>query len=68
MNKVFIGISALTFIVAMYFASIAYKVYVGGDLAWDLDKIYLNVGYCALFLSFTVYLLHLKDQRKEKNE
>lgn len=68
MKKLLIGLSVITFFIAMYFASLAYKVFTGGDLAWDLDKIYMNVGYCALFLSLTVYFLHLNDQKKHRNE
>ncbi|MDQ0162777.1 protein YpmT [Bacillus alveayuensis] len=66
MNKIFITASIITFLIAIYFAGIAYKIYLGGDLAYDLDEIYMNIGYCALFLSIGVYSLHLRDQKKQK--
>ncbi|WP_243385153.1 protein YpmT [Bacillus kexueae] len=68
MKKIWMAGSILSSLIAVYFLSLAYKVFAGGDLAWDLDKIYLNVSYAALCLSLTVYFLHLKDQNKEREE
>ncbi|WP_456687930.1 protein YpmT [Aeribacillus sp. SP014] len=41
----------------------AYKQYLAGNLDYNLDKVYINVGYCALFLSIAVYVLHLREHK-----
>jgi len=65
MKKALIFASLITFFIAIYFAGTAYKLYLGGDI-YDFDKIYLNIGYCSLFLSIAVYALHLKESKKVK--
>lgn len=65
MKKVLLFASVVTFLIAIYFAGTAYKFYLGGDI-YDLDKIYINVGYCALFLSIAIYSLHLKESENKK--
>lgn len=63
LKKIYSIASIVMFLLAVYFGGMAYKQYLGGNLDYNLDKVYINVGYCALFLSVAVYTLHLREQK-----
>ena len=60
-NKLVIFGAAAIFL-ALIFGGVAYQQFA----AENMEKVYLNIGYCTLFLSIAVYLWHVKDE-KQKN-
>ncbi len=63
LKKIYLIASIVMFLLAVYFGGMAYKQYLTGNLDYNLDKVYINVGYCALFLSIAVYVLHLREHK-----
>ncbi|WLR43310.1 protein YpmT [Bacillus carboniphilus] len=60
-KKLFLVASLITFFIAVYFGSIAYMEF----MKEDMDEVYLNVSYCALFLSFGFISLQIKENREK---
>ncbi|KKB75016.1 MULTISPECIES: protein YpmT [Bacillus] len=56
-NKYF---SLLASLFGLYFAALAALSFFDDDM----DKMYLNIGYCALFLSIMVFTLDVKKRKK----
>ncbi|MFO6498809.1 MULTISPECIES: protein YpmT [Bacillus] len=56
------------------FLSLLFSFYFGGLAAFSfvdehMDKMYLNIGYCALFLSIMIFTLEMKKHKKtERND
>ena len=61
-NKLVIfGVFAI--FLALIFGGIAYQQFA----AEKMDEVYKNIGYCTLFLSITVYIWHVKDEKKKNS-
>ena len=62
-NKLVIfGVAAI--FLALIFGGTAYQQFA----AEKMDEVYKNIGYCTLFLSIAVYIWHVKDKEKEKEQ
>ncbi|MBD1381588.1 protein YpmT [Metabacillus arenae] len=59
MKNIYIIFFAIAILISVYFAGVAYLSFIDENM----DKVYLNVGYCALFLSGAIYTLHLNEQK-----
>ncbi|USK32192.1 protein YpmT [Bacillus sp. F19] len=62
MKDVYMLFSVAGLFISMYFGGIAYFAYVEEKT----DEVFMNVSYCAIFLSAAVYSLHLKDEKKRR--
>lgn len=59
-NKLFI-FSIVAILISIVFGSIAYQQLV----AENMDEVYLNIAYSTLFLSVSIYLWHVKDEKQK---
>lgn len=63
MKNIF-GIAIIvTTLLAIYFGGVAYAQYTDEKM----DEVFLNIGYCALFLSCAVYAWHLREEKQNNN-
>ncbi|MDQ0228878.1 protein YpmT [Metabacillus malikii] len=61
-NKIVIfGFVAI--LISLYFGGIAYQEFISENM----DQVYINIGYCTLFLSIAVYMWHIKDEKQKNN-
>ncbi|MFC0274343.1 protein YpmT [Metabacillus herbersteinensis] len=61
MKNIFVTVSLLAILLALYFGGVAFQKFEEENM----DEVYLNIGYCALFLSSSVYSWHLKEERQK---
>ncbi|MFC0164281.1 MULTISPECIES: protein YpmT [Bacillus] len=54
--------SLITLLISLWFGGLAYV----SMLNENMDQVYLNIGFCALFLSAMVFTLDLKDRKKQR--
>ncbi|MTH52063.1 hypothetical protein GKZ89_01500 [Bacillus mangrovi] len=61
--------SVVFLLVGLYFAGIAGIQFMDDNIEQNMDIVFTNIAYSALFFGGTVYLLHLKDEKsKSANE
>lgn len=60
MKRIYQYFSLLSFTFSLYFGWLAYHHLA----AEDMDQMYLNVSYCALFLSVMVFTFGMRDRKK----
>ena len=63
MKNKFVLFGVVSILVSMFFGGIAYQQL----MAENMDEVYLNIGYCTLFLSIAVYLWHAKKENQKDN-
>lgn len=63
MKRVYQYFSLLSFTFSLYFGWLAYHHLA----AEDMDQMYLNISYCALFLSVMVFTFGMRDRKKPIN-
>ncbi|ALC81337.1 protein YpmT [Bacillus gobiensis] len=62
MKNVYLYFSLITLLISLWFGGLAYV----SMLNENMDQVYLNIGFCALFLSAMVFTLDLKDRKKQR--
>ncbi|MGG3643033.1 protein YpmT [Bacillus gobiensis] len=62
MKNVYLYFSLMTLLISLWFGGLAYV----SMLNENMDQVYLNIGFCALFLSAMVFTLDLKDRKKQR--
>lgn len=62
MKKVYLYFSLITLLISLWFGGLAYI----SLMEENMDQVYLNIGFCALFLSVMVFALDLKDRKKQR--
>ncbi|NPC92740.1 protein YpmT [Bacillus sp. WMMC1349] len=62
MQRIYRYFSLLAFIFSLYFGGLATLSFFDENL----DKMYLNIGYCALFISVMIYTLNVVENENEK--
>ncbi|KAA6451766.1 protein YpmT [Bacillus swezeyi] len=60
MERIYGYFSLLSLLFSLYFGSLAAFSFFDENM----DKLYLNVGYCALFLSIMIFILDVKKHKK----
>ncbi|ADM38165.1 protein YpmT [Bacillus spizizenii ATCC 6633 = JCM 2499] len=60
MKRIYQYFSLLSFTFSLYFGWLAYHHLA----AEDMDQMYLNISYCALFLSVMVFTFGMRDRKK----
>ncbi|KKI88683.1 hypothetical protein WQ54_29660 [Bacillus sp. SA1-12] len=63
MKNKFVLFGIVAILISIIFGGFAYQHFV----AENMDEVYLNIGYCTLFLSIAVYLWHMKDEKQKNN-
>ncbi|MDA1475374.1 protein YpmT [Bacillus changyiensis] len=62
MQRIYRYFSLLAFLFSLYFGGSATLSFFAENLA----KMYLNIGYCALFISVMIYTLHVVENEKNR--
>jgi len=60
MERIYTYFSLLSMLFSLYFGGLAAFSFVDENM----DKMYLNIGYCALFLSIMIFTLDAKKHKK----
>lgn len=63
MKNKFVIFGFISILISLFFGGVAYQELV----AENMDEVYLNIGYCTLFLSIAVYMWHIKDEKQKNN-
>jgi hypothetical protein len=63
MKNVYMYVSLIALCFSLWFGGLAYV----SLLDENMDQVYINIGFCALFLSAMVFSLDLKDRKKQRN-
>lgn len=56
-------VSMIAMLIAIIFGGIAFQQY----NAENMDEVYLNIGYCTLFLSASMFSWHIKDEKQNES-
>ncbi|MGD6815868.1 protein YpmT [Metabacillus sp. 84] len=58
--------SVIFLLAGLYFAGIAGIQFMDEKVEENMDIVFTNIAYSALFFCITVYLLHLKDEKTNR--